>query len=289
MDALEEKGAFFDVKTEAVKTASGKVIPGKKVHVRADDGTPLGIVSTKYKTVTMREVFEQYAAALARSGINLDGFSADVKHANNGARTMAIMHFPAHEFELDGKDKSILRIVARNSYDGRWNYSTMGGALRMACLNGMLLGDWLAGYSEYHTSKLDVGHAAEKVAEIIGAFDATQDAWKRMLRAQIKDDHAWRVICMYANRPDDFKRGLVACREATRQNTATKLFTQWEQKEKKQLGPNAFSVYNTLTHHATHAGDREGKDAISLDLRRARVQSVVSSKYWDERVIGKAA
>ena len=288
MTTMHDQGAFFDVVEETVLTGSGQIVPGKKVITRKDNGAPLGIVSTKYKTVTNSEIFDKFGAALDRSGLDLDGATADVDFSNNGARTMVKMRFPAHEINTGKNDNSILEIVTKNSYDGRWNYSVRGGACRMACLNGMLLGDWLASYSEYHNAKLSVEHAAEKVVTILDNFEKTEDAWTNMVQKPLKDETAWRVLCTYTNRKDDFKRGLSAMRESTRSNTATKLFEQWESKEKKEIGSNVFSIYNTMTHHATHGKLREGKNAIGRDLRTNQVQAVLASKYWNERVLAAA-
>ena len=288
LNQIEESGGFFDVQEESVVTGSGTVVPGKKVITRLDDGTPLGIVSSKYRTVTNAEIFDKFGQALDASGIGMEGATASVDFSNNGARTMVKMRFPEHEINI-GKDNSILEIVCKNSYDGRWNYSVRGGACRMACLNGMLLGDWVASYSEYHNAKLSVSHAADKVVTILDTFQNTEGAWEAMINTPLKDETAWRVLCTYTNRKDDFKRGLSAQKEATRVNTATKLYEQWETREKKEIGPNVFSIYNTMTHHATHGKLRDDKRAIGADLRTGQVQSVLASKYWNERVIGKAA
>lgn len=288
LDSIREQGAFFAVKTEPVKTGSGRVIPGKKVHC-LEDGTPIGVTSTKYRTVTTEEIFDKFGKALDVAGIDTEGATARVNFANDGARTMVRMRFPAYEIVPASGDASILEICTKNSYDGRWNFSVRGGACRMACLNGMLLGDWIAAYSEYHNSKLSVERAAEKLASIITGFEDTTEHWQRMLQSPVTDEKAWRAICLYTTRTKDFKRGLAAYAEATQSdrqgNVATKLYEHWDAKEKKDIGPNAFSVYNALTHDATHASLTDGKEAISLDLRAARVQKVLQSKYWNERVL----
>ncbi len=285
MNTLEERGAFFDVKREAVKTASGKQVPGKVAICRADDGSPLGIVSEKYNLVTTREIFEKFDKALDKSKVDTAGVELNIMYANRGARTMVRMKFPHHTIRVRDEDESILEIVTRQSYDGRWKFSTRGGAVRIACLNGMLLGDWAASYSEYHNANLNVDLAAQKLANILNAFDGTKAHWQKMLRAKVTDEKAWRVFCLFADRPHDFKRGLAAYKEATKANTATKMMDHWIKNEKIEIGDNAFSLYNTLTHHSTHAKLRKDKEAISMDLRENKVAAILSSKYWNERVV----
>ncbi len=288
LEQLDTQGAFFDVHEEAVKTASGATIPGKKVIVH-ENGTPLGIVSKKYKTATNTEIFTEFDRALQKSGLDLTGATVRVDFANGGARTLVHMDFPAHEISVNGSDKSMLSIVTRNSYDGRWNFSVRGGAVRYACLNGMLLGDWLAGYSEYHNAKLSIAHAADKVSSVLGAFNDTTLAWEKMLASPVTDEQAWRAICRYNANETGFKGGIKSFREAPRQTVSTTMMEQFEYKEKKTIGPNAFAVYNTLTHHATHAKLKDGKEAVSKDLRAKRVADVINSKYWTERVVAVSA
>lgn len=287
MSSLDEQGTFFDVKEEAVLTGSGATIPGKKCIVH-EDGTPLGIVSTKYKTATNGEIFDKFGAAIEKSGLDLTDASAQVRFADAGARTMVHMRFPAHEIAVRGDDKSILEIVCRNSYDGRWNFSVRGGAVRCACFNGMLLGDWLASYSEYHNAKLNVNVAAEKVVGILGAFEKTGSAWERMLASEISDEKAWRVICRYAGNEDGFKAGIGAYKDHARRTVPVQMMEQYESSERKEIGANAFAVYNTLTHHATHANLRDGKEAVSIDLRARKVATVLASEYWNKRVLAAA-
>lgn len=287
MSSLDEQGTFFDVHEES----EGHVAKlGKKVLVNTETGEPLGIVSKKYKTATNGEIFDKFGRAVEKSGLDLTDASAQVRFANGGARTLVHMRFPAHEIAVgkDAKDKSILEIVCRNSYDGRWNFSVRGGAVRYACFNGMLLGDWLASYSEYHNARLNIDVAATKVVGILSSFEKTGSAWERMLASEITDEKAWRVICNYANNKDGFKAGLGAYKDHARRTVPVQMMEQYESSEKPAIGSNAFAVYNTLTHHATHANLREGKEAVSADLRARKVADVLASKYWNERVLATA-
>lgn len=286
LEQLDTQGTFFDVHEES----DGHIAAlGKKVIVNTATGVPLGIVSKKYKTATNTEIFSEFDRALEHSGLDLTGATARVDFANGGARTLVHMDFPAHEISVNGTDKSMLSIVTRNSYDGRWNFSVRGGAVRMACLNGMLLGDWLAGYSEYHNAKLSIAHAADKVSSVLGAFNDTTVAWEKMLAATITDEQAWRVICRYNVNEAGFKGGIKSYREAPRVTVSTTMMEQFETKEKKSIGPNAFALYNTLTHHATHAKLKLGKEAVGRDLRTKRVADTINSEYWTKRVVPMAA
>ncbi len=113
-----------------------------------------------------------------------------------------------------------------------------------------------------------------------------------MVDRAVDEQKAWRSFCTYvcgSARAKDFKRGLKAFTDRTRDNEATKLMEQWTKKESQELGKTAFSLYNVMTHSATHTKAAEGKDAIGTDLRMDRVRSVLGSRYWNKQVMLAAA
>lgn len=283
---LREEGAFFGVSKKPVRIGD-QVVAGKVGLAREDDGRPLGIVSRGYRVLTNEEAWSHFGRALAKSKIDLAGAKATAKLAHAGARTLITVTFPSHQVVVAKGDASEFSIVLRNSYDGRWKYSATGGALRLACLNGMLLMDPVAAFSGYHTRKLNVEAAAQRVTAILDEFSRSGKEWTKLLSTPITDEQAWRVFCLYANRPADFKRGLAAYRdEDGRATLARKIMERYELHEKKELGPNAYAAMNVLTHHATHATERDGREAISADLRQRKVREVIESKYWVDRVVG---
>lgn len=284
---LEAQGAFFGIEKKDVMIGGTKVV-GKVGLVREDDGTPLGIVSTKYNFIPLRDKWDRLAQAIDQSGLNTKNATAEVSFANQGARVMLTLRFPNHVIEPVIGDITELEIRVKDSCDGRWNFSVLGAGRRLWCLNGMTLADPIAAYSEYHNGNLDIDLAAEKVVGIMAEFERTKELWEQYSKVKITDDQAWRVFCLYANRPVDFKRGLGSAKKEwneTRPNLAKTMFEQYEVKERREIGDNAFGVLNTLTHHATHAKLREGKEAIGLDLRMQTVGRVLASDYWQKRLI----
>lgn len=288
MESLRRQGTFFPIREEQVKTGSGRVIEGKKVLTRRDDGRPLGIVSKRYKTVTNEEQFDALFQAMDRSGLCLDGAVAKASFAHGGARTRVTMRFPGHALEVKPGDKHQLQITAKNSYDGRWLFCVAGEAFRLVCKNGMGFYREFASVSEYHHQRLDVAAVTERIVGISESFTKMGDEWRRMLEAKVTDDRAFRVFALYAGRPSDFKAGLALRSKDARETTTSRMFESWTAKEKVEIGPNAFSVYNAMTSHATHGKLSEGREAISLDLRMGRVQAITDGEYWRDKVVGKA-
>ncbi len=285
--ALETQGAFFEIEKKDVMIGGVKVA-GKVGLVRVDDNVPLGIVSTKYNFIPLRTKWDRLVQAIEQSGLDTKDATANVAFANFGARVMMTLNFPNHVIEPAIGDITQLEIRVKDSCDGRWNFSVLGAGRRLWCLNGMTLADPIAAYSEYHNGNLDIDLAAEKVVGILAEFERTKELWEKYSKVKVSDEQAWRVFCLYANRPVDFKRGLGSAKkewDETRPNLAKTMFEQYEVKERREIGDNAFGVLNTLTHHATHAKLRDGKEAIGQDLRTQTVERVLASEYWTKRVI----
>ena len=284
---LEAQGAFFEIEKKDVMIGDVKVA-GKVGLVRVDDNVPLGIVSTKYNFIPLRTKWDRLVQAIEQSGLDTKDATANVSFANFGARVMMTLNFPKHVIEPAIGDITQLEIRVKDSCDGRWNFSVLGAGRRLFCLNGMTLADPIAAYSEYHNGNLDIDLAAEKVVGILAEFERTKELWEKYSKVKVSDEQAWRVFCLYANRPVDFKRGLGSAKkewDETRPNLAKTMFEQYEVKERREIGDNAFGVLNTLTHHATHAKLRDGKEAIGQDLRTQTVERVLASEYWTKRVI----
>lgn len=289
MEQLDSKGTFFGVHTEPVVSAAGTKMLKKQMIVRDDTNEPLGITSTGYNMATNEQILSSFCSAITHSGLNTAGAEAEVVFANGGAKTLVKFTFPEHVIALNGQE-SLLQIAVKNSYDLRWKYSTFAGALNMFCLNGQVFGDWVSSYEQYHNSKMSVQAGADRVVAMLSDFENTESRWSNMLATKITDAQAWKAICLYQENAAGFKEGIAAFHDPKRRQTvSTRLMDQYQDSEREDLGANAFAIYNTLTHHATHAAGRKGGEALSLDRRSQKVASVLKGDFWTDNVMGASA
>jgi len=204
---MDQKGMFFPVHEQPVMievmneenmsfdVPQYKPVENRKALVN-NQGQVMGINSTGYVTVTNEQVADAFVTQLLKSDVNIDDMDIECRYANNGARTMVHFRFPKHEISVRG-DTSIMEIVSQNSYDGSWKYKLRAGALRFACLNGMLIGDWASAYSSQHNSHLSIEHAASKITAMLEMFESTPGVWEAMLNRPVTDQQAWHVIKKY--------------------------------------------------------------------------------------------
>lgn len=225
-EALEQSGLDFTVHQEDIQTSADCPIPleGYKANVR-DDGTPLGIVSTRYRVVQNRDAFA-FLDDLAREGMHFVR-AGGLQH---GRKVFILGRMP-DRYIMSGEHISPY-IVFINSHDGTGSIKVLMTPIRMICLNMLNLAlrnatrSWSAVHSGDVSGKLEdarntlfyahrymqeLGGATEvlrqislsdsKVKELTETLIPTRD---QMSPVQIKNIHRQRsdLLERYFEAPD---------------------------------------------------------------------------------------
>lgn len=265
-DQIEAQGALFNVHTEKLVTPNGAIVPGKVGIVNTQTNEVLGVVSKKYKVVTNAEVVESLMESLEASSLDLTDATADVKTSHGGARAMINVVLPAHEIAL-GNDVSKLQISTLNSYDGRWKYQSRAGAIRMACLNGQILGSFVGSYSSYHNQQLSTSKAAEQLMSMLDSFNEAKNWWAKMMKTKVNNEVVLQTISLMVDRKAEID-GEES--DFMKRRTVEELFKLYDTYS-KEMGKTAWALYNTLTDFATHTAT----DAANLRFKEDRVSEVL--------------
>lgn len=277
LDKLAERDAFFPVTTRPIQTTDGKLITGKVATIRADTGMPLGIVSPSYKVVSNEIAFSAFAKALDKIGVDLEGAEPLVEYSHGGAKTLVQLILPSMIWEEpNGRGKTAFRMIMKNSYDGSWKLEAFGGGLRGACMNGQVFGNYMARYASRHVRSLSIDAASAKIATAFDMWESNKGLWDQMQNLTISDADAFAVCAVYSSQPKLLAMGLDAARkEEAWGRTLNSVFTQWGI-ERKQMGGTLWSLYNALTHEASH-NDNGFTDvkASSLVRREDQVSKVI--------------
>lgn len=128
-EALELSGLDFTVHQEDIQTSADLPVPlhGFKANVK-DDGTPLGIVSTKYQVVQNRDAFA-FLDDLAGEGMHF----VRAGGLQNGRKVFVLGRMPDC-YIMSGEHISPY-IVFINSHDGTGSIKVLMTPIRMICLN----------------------------------------------------------------------------------------------------------------------------------------------------------
>lgn len=128
-EALFVSGLDFTVRQENIQTSEACPIPldGFRANIK-DDGTPLGIVSTKYKVVQNKDAFA-FLDRLVEEGMKFERAGG----LQNGRKVFVLARMP-DKYIISGEHISPY-IVFINSHDGTGSIKILMTPVRMICLN----------------------------------------------------------------------------------------------------------------------------------------------------------
>lgn len=271
IDQLNDQHALFNVREEDVLSASGIAIPNRKVLINESSNAPMGVVSTKYKTVTNHEIFESFATSIEKSGINAEGVKAAVNFSNGGGKTMVKFTFPNEVIKVDGdRSETQLQIVAVNSFNGSTRYMTKVGGFRITCLNGSILGTTVGSYSSAHTPSLDVGSGAEKIIAMMQSFQTAKEYWGAMMKTKITDSEAMQVIAEFFGLSDD------EIVNESKRASVQKMVSLYDGYA-LEMGRNAYALYNCLTDFISHKTYKNETAATAMLFNQDRVTKILDT------------
>jgi len=136
--------ALFPVKeVPAIGAPSDTIFSGDEIHktgykfiVREDTGSVLSCMTDEYKLVTNQEIYDIAHPVITKFG----GVPREVEVLSDGKKTSIKYCIPDVKVKISEKDVLNPEIVIRNSYNGAWELAVMGGAFRLICSNGMIVG-----------------------------------------------------------------------------------------------------------------------------------------------------
>ena len=144
-----------------------------------DAGNIISVVGKGYNVVQNADIIPDYERAIYRSQLDTTDMKRDIQQSHGGARTVCTYTFPAHTIEVREGDDMQLKISVLNSYDGSWKFMSLVGALRMACMNGQVIGDYFSSFYGKHTRSLDTDVAVEKLEHSLDVYMENAELWKQ--------------------------------------------------------------------------------------------------------------
>ena len=119
---------------------------GYKFIVREDTGRILSCMTNSYKLVENNTIIETANPLIEKMG----GKLSNVDVLREGAKTMMKWTFPDNKVKMSKTDEMIPEINIVNSYDGTVGLNILGGAFRMICSNGLIIGFIASKYTNKH-------------------------------------------------------------------------------------------------------------------------------------------
>lgn len=290
---LSVQDLLFDVEqvpVEAVLGSNGSTrrisIPGKKALVNQRTGHVLGVVSRDYRVVTNQE-----AVNLAREVCEkaFPGLSAVEWEAKRGAapRTLSyafidlmhrthVLNYWDHEIKKDDPFTPFLRVT--NSFNGARALRFDIGFMRKHCSNGVIFEEAVATIKATHSKEaleqLKIEITSRSLPKMWDEFSQFLNAVRGIAMNSDQSVLALNtVLHMQPSKEDDKparKDGLKALSE----DFSTRLDDY-----RKELGQNAYAVFNTLTDIAARPPENPyyQKDRDTIEKRSGRWLKALAS------------
>jgi len=234
--------------------------PKHKAIVDSKTGRVISVVGRGYNTVQNSIVVPRYDEAISRSRLDTTGMTRKVSSSHDGARTVVVYTFPAHEMEVVKGDAMHLQTTFLNSYDGSWKLGSLLGALRLACTNGQVVHDSYASFYGKHTKSLDIDEVVRKLERSLDVYMQNAELWKQYPSTKVSALEAESAIALFAGKN---KKMLKTLQETHAQYVL-------------EMGNNLWSLFNTFTHWATHAKvQKEGNRSSVIITREQKVRNIL--------------
>ena len=225
-----------------------------------EKGNIISVVGKGYNVIQNADIIPDYERAIYRSGLNTTSMERDIQQSHGGARTVVTYTFPAHRIEVKKDDPMDLKISVLNSYDGSWKFMSLVGALRLACLNGQVIGDFFSSFYGKHTMNLDTDVAVDRLETSLDVYLQNAEYWKQYPKISVTDLQAQNVFLNLAGTS----------------KVLNGVLEDIHVKYVDEMGGNLWALFNTLTDWSSHSKFKNIRNqAATVITREQKIRKVL--------------
>ena len=225
-----------------------------------EKGNIISVVGKGYNVIQNADIIPDYERAIYRSGLDTRGMERDIQQSHGGARTVVTYTFPAHRIEVKKDDPMDLKISVLNSYDGSWKFMSLVGALRLACLNGQVIGDFFSSFYGKHTMNLDTDAAVDRLETSLDVYLQNAEYWKQYPKISVTDLQAQNVFLNLAGTS----------------KVLNGVLEDIHLKYVDEMGGNLWALFNTLTDWSSHSKFKNIRNqAATVITREQKIRKVL--------------
>jgi len=225
-----------------------------------EKGNIISVVGKGYNVIQNADIIPDYERAIYRSGLNTTSMERDIQQSHGGARTVVTYTFPAHRIEVKKDDPMDLKISVLNSYDGSWKFMSLVGALRLACLNGQVIGDFFSSFYGKHTMNLDTDAAVDRLETSLDVYLQNAEYWKQYPKISVTDLQAQNVFLNLAGTS----------------KVLNGVLEDIHVKYVDEMGGNLWALFNTLTDWSSHSKFKNIRNqAATVITREQKIRKVL--------------
>ena len=275
-NALGELPIYLDFTTRTEPTR----MAGKKYVINNDTDEVIGIVGSKFNSVTHTEFYDRVWDTMSEQlgEEAMEGVQVKWNTARNNAFAMLDATMPSTKalITTDKQQTEISqRVIALHGVDGLCSNQVFFGAIDFFCTNGMIRGE----HDKVRRKNTTNFNMATFIKEL---ENANSDFYSQAEQLQ-----EWARTPLEYNSVRDMLHSLMGS-----EKKGDKMLGLYAQ-EIQTRGHNAFALYSAFTNYASYADERNGfklrntgndTNAISMWGREQEVTKWVSSKQFKELV-----
>ena len=264
----------FTTRTEPTRMA------GKKYVINNDTDEVIGIVGSKFNSVTHTEFYDRVWDTMSEQlgAEAMEGVQVKWNTARNGAFAMLDASMPSTKalITTDKQQTEISqRVIALHGVDGLCSNQVFFGAIDFFCTNGMIRGE----HDKVRRKNTTNFNMATFIKEL---ENANSDFYSQAEQLQ-----EWARTPLEYNSVRDMLHSLMGS-----EKKGDKMLGLYGQ-EIQTRGHNAFALYSAFTNYASYADERNGfklrntgndTNSVSMWGREQEVTKWVSSKQFKELV-----
>ena len=271
----------FDFPVELVNLSTSEIngcshpVPADMARavIRTDTNDILGVHGSKYRITSHSQVVDTVTQSVRRANLSHDwDMTTDVYE--NGALLKGTIMFNDLVVEPSVGDYIRFDVNFWNSYNGNWSIQIVGEGRRLWCLNGCSTPHSIAKTFKRHTGAINMEQEAGKLEKALSMFFEHKNVWQQYMTAPVGSMSAEKFLreqlCTY---PKKTQLGQPKYNE----RQSDRLYQQWLN-ESSNLGRNAWALYNTMTHWASHPDTN--KPYNSERDRSNKVAAAMRSNAW---------
>jgi hypothetical protein len=254
------------------QTRNGTVIDNAFWVVNPYNDQVIGSGKSVHRTANFSTLWDALREGLVKANIDTDNAQVKFHALGGGAAMSAEIILKKYDFEKKLGEAAQLRMLVRDSHDQSIKRQIQAMVYRLACLNGMISMRERVGVAEKHTLNAD----AEVLGKVASEFPARLENEATLMQQM-------RRITTDREQDIDFFRNNVA---TYRTKTGIKINNKFLDRvvsiydSYRELGQNAYRVYNTLTHLSTHVEAQ--RDGTEVERKRIRIEQDIEGVIHGE-------
>ena len=232
----------FTTRTEPTRMA------GKKYVINNDTDEVIGIVGSKFNSVTHKEFFDKVCRTMSEQlgDEAMEGANVKWNNARNGAFAMLDATLPATKalITTDKQQTEISqRVIALHGVDGSCSNMVFFGAIDFFCTNGMITGDYNK-VRRKNTSNFCMNRFIQELNQSSIDFYEQADQLQTWAKTELP---------VYST-----KGWVEFLSKITKSDQKAMKMIHLVQQEVSKRGRNVFALYSAFTNYASYADDRNG-------------------------------